>query len=139
MKKAAQQNARAHNCTSLAAALCLCARVRFPLSRPTAHARTHTLTRAHPRIGPRRRVLFCFARQPPPPEIAGLFLLHPTVRPPASFFIMSKLLQLAAHPDEVVPVVRMLAAARRAKALPALKADPALKFCYEMLNRVSRR
>ena len=52
---------------------------------------------------------------------------------------MSKLLQLAAHPDEVVPMLRMLAAARRAKALPALKSDPSLQFCYEMLNRVSRR
>lgn len=51
----------------------------------------------------------------------------------------SKLAQLIAHPDEIVPVFRMLAAARRAKALPALQADPALAFCYGMLNRVSRR
>lgn len=51
----------------------------------------------------------------------------------------SKILQLLAHPTEVVPVLRMVAAARRAKALPALKADPALAFCYAMLNRVSRR
>ena len=51
----------------------------------------------------------------------------------------SKILQLLAHPTEVVPVLRILAAARRAKALPALKADPALALCYAMLNRVSRR
>jgi len=51
----------------------------------------------------------------------------------------NKLIQLLAHPDEVVPVARMLAATRRAKALPGLQDDEALSFCYAMLNRVSRR
>jgi len=51
----------------------------------------------------------------------------------------SKLAQLVAHPSEFFPVVEMALAARRAKALPALKADPSLAFCYDMLNKVSRR
>jgi farnesyl-diphosphate farnesyltransferase len=51
----------------------------------------------------------------------------------------SKLAQLVAHPSEFFPVVEMALAARRAKALPALKSDPSLAFCYDMLNKVSRR
>ena len=50
--------------------------------------------------------------------------------------VLAKLASVAAHPEEVVPVLRMALAARRARALPA---DSAAAFCYGMLNRVSRR
>jgi farnesyl-diphosphate farnesyltransferase len=49
---------------------------------------------------------------------------------------LSKLVEAAAHPSEVVPLVKMALAAKRARALPQ---GEALAFCYGMLNRVSRR
>jgi len=49
---------------------------------------------------------------------------------------LSKLAEVAAHPGEVVPLVKMALAARRARALPQ---GEDLAFCYGMLNRVSRR
>ncbi len=49
---------------------------------------------------------------------------------------LSKLAEAAAHPGEVVPLVKMALAARRARALPQ---GEDLAFCYGMLNRVSRR
>ncbi|PRW60803.1 Squalene synthase isoform A [Chlorella sorokiniana] len=48
---------------------------------------------------------------------------------------MGKLGELLSHPDELVPMVSMALAARRAKQLPK---QPGLAFCYDMLNRVSR-
>ena len=47
-----------------------------------------------------------------------------------------KLASMLQHPDEIVPLLQMALAARRAKMLPK---DPSLAFCYDMLNRVSRR
>lgn len=49
---------------------------------------------------------------------------------------LAKLAEAAAHPGEVVPLVKMALAARRARALPQ---SEDLAFCYGMLNRVSRR
>ncbi|PSC75034.1 Squalene synthase [Micractinium conductrix] len=48
---------------------------------------------------------------------------------------MGKLGELLKRPDELVPMVSMALAARRAKQLPK---EPGLAFCYDMLNRVSR-
>lgn len=48
---------------------------------------------------------------------------------------MGKLGEILSHPDELVPMVSMALAARRAKQLPK---QPGLAFCYDMLNRVSR-
>eukprot|EP00887_Chlorella_sp_A99_P003015 scaffold9.g3015.t1 len=48
---------------------------------------------------------------------------------------MGKLGEILKHPDELVPLLSMYLAARRAKALPK---QPGLAFCYGMLNRVSR-
>lgn len=47
-----------------------------------------------------------------------------------------KLFALLSRPDELVPLVQVALAAKRAKALPQ---DPDLAFCYDMLNKVSRR
>ena len=49
---------------------------------------------------------------------------------------LSKLVEAAAHPAEVIPLAKMALAARRARALPQ---GESLAFCYGMLNRVSRR
>ncbi len=43
---------------------------------------------------------------------------------------------LLSRPEELLPLVQVALAARRAKALPL---DPDLGFCYDMLNKVSRR
>ena len=40
------------------------------------------------------------------------------------------------QPEEFAPLVRMAWAAHKAKRLPK---EPNLAFCYDMLNRVSRR
>lgn len=40
------------------------------------------------------------------------------------------------QPEEFSPLVQMAWAAHKAKRLPK---DPNLAFCYDMLNRVSRR
>lgn len=39
------------------------------------------------------------------------------------------------HPEELLPLLRVHRAAKRATRLPQ---DPDLAFCYDMLNRVSR-
>ena len=49
---------------------------------------------------------------------------------------MGKLIQVIKHPDEVWPLLVMALAAQRAKQLPS---DKSRAFCYDMLNRVSRR
>ena len=49
---------------------------------------------------------------------------------------MGKLSQVIKHPDEVWPLLVMALAAQRAKQLPS---DKSRAFCYDMLNRVSRR
>ncbi len=49
---------------------------------------------------------------------------------------MGKLQQLIKHPDEIWPMFVMALAAERAKQLPV---DQSRAFCYNMLNRVSRR
>jgi len=49
---------------------------------------------------------------------------------------MGKLREVLEHPDELIPLVQMAFAAKRAKILPK---DKSLAFCYDMLNRVSRR
>ena len=49
---------------------------------------------------------------------------------------MGKLSQMVKHPDEVWPLLVMALAAQRAKQLPS---DKSRAFCYDMLNRVSRR
>ena len=49
---------------------------------------------------------------------------------------MGKLREVLEHPDELVPLVQMAIMAKRAKVLPR---DEGLAFCYDMLNRVSRR
>ena len=49
--------------------------------------------------------------------------------------IMGKLADLLRHPDEIIPMLGMVVAAQKAKRLPQ---DPSLKFCYDMLNKVSR-
>lgn len=49
---------------------------------------------------------------------------------------MGKLREVLEHPDELIPLVQMAFAAKRAKVLPK---DKSLAFCYDMLNRVSRR
>ncbi|KAK9815785.1 hypothetical protein WJX72_009464 [[Myrmecia] bisecta] len=48
---------------------------------------------------------------------------------------MGKLQSILQHPDEVLPLLQMALAARRAKQLPK---QPSLAFCYDMLNQVSR-
>lgn len=48
---------------------------------------------------------------------------------------MGKLADTLRHPDEIIPMLGMFMAAQKAKSLPK---DPSLKFCYEMLNKVSR-
>ncbi|GLC35682.1 hypothetical protein PLESTB_000483400 [Pleodorina starrii] len=48
---------------------------------------------------------------------------------------MGKLGDILSHPDEFLPMVRMMYAARKASMLPK---DPGLAFCYGMLNDVSR-
>ena len=48
---------------------------------------------------------------------------------------MGKLADLVRHPDEIIPMLGMVVAAQKAKRLPK---DPSLKFCYDMLNKVSR-
>ncbi|KAK9915479.1 hypothetical protein WJX75_009807 [Coccomyxa subellipsoidea] len=48
---------------------------------------------------------------------------------------MGKLREVLEHPDELIPLVQMAFAAKRAKVLPK---DKSLAFCYDMLNRVSR-
>ncbi|KAF6264647.1 farnesyl-diphosphate farnesyltransferase [Scenedesmus sp. NREL 46B-D3] len=48
---------------------------------------------------------------------------------------MGKLGDILAHPEELLPLIRIYAATKRATQLPE---DPKLAFCYDMLNRVSR-
>ncbi|KAG2450142.1 hypothetical protein HYH02_000245 [Chlamydomonas schloesseri] len=48
---------------------------------------------------------------------------------------MGKLGDLLSHPNEIMPLLRMYRAAKRATKLPK---DPDLAFCYGMLNDVSR-
>ena len=66
---------------------------------------------------------------PPSPHFAPIL-------PPPHMSTLAKLVEAASHPGEVVPLVKMALAARRARALPQ---GEALAFCYGMLNRVSRR
>ena len=49
---------------------------------------------------------------------------------------MGKLREILEHPDELLPLVQMAVAAKRVKVLPK---DKSLAFCYDMLNKVSRR
>lgn len=49
---------------------------------------------------------------------------------------MGKLKEVLEHPDELVPLIQMAYMAKCAKVLPK---DESLAFCYDMLNRVSRR
>ena len=49
---------------------------------------------------------------------------------------MGKLREVLEHPDELLPLIQMAFLAKRAKVLPK---DESLAFCYDMLNRVSRR
>lgn len=48
----------------------------------------------------------------------------------------SKVLVQLSRPEELMPLIRVAAAARNAKSLPQ---DTNLAFCYDMLNKVSRR
>ncbi|KAG7666618.1 putative Squalene synthase LSS [Nannochloris sp. 'desiccata'] len=48
---------------------------------------------------------------------------------------MGKLEEILKHPDELLPLFSMYMAAKRAQVLPQ---EPSLRFCYDMLNRVSR-
>ena len=48
---------------------------------------------------------------------------------------MVKISELLNHPDEIIPLLGMYIASRKAKKLPK---DESLKFCYDMLNKVSR-
>ncbi|WIA33097.1 hypothetical protein OEZ86_006251 [Tetradesmus obliquus] len=48
---------------------------------------------------------------------------------------MGKLGDILAHPEELLPLIRIYAATKKATQLPE---DPKLAFCYDMLNRVSR-
>ena len=50
--------------------------------------------------------------------------------------VLKKVLALLSRPDELWPLLQMALAARRVKRLPQ---EPNLAFCYNMLNRVSRR
>ena len=50
--------------------------------------------------------------------------------------VLKKACSLLSRPDELWPLLQMVLAARRAKRLPQ---EPNLAFCYDMLNRVSRR
>ena len=49
---------------------------------------------------------------------------------------MGKLREVLEHPDELLPLMQMAVAAKRVKVLPK---DKSLAFCYDMLNKVSRR
>ncbi len=49
---------------------------------------------------------------------------------------LRKLTELLSRPEEMLPLVQVALAAQRAKALPQ---NPDLAFCYDMLNKVSRR
>ena len=49
---------------------------------------------------------------------------------------MGKLREVLEHPDELLPLMQMAVAAKRVKVLPN---DKSLAFCYDMLNKVSRR
>ena len=49
---------------------------------------------------------------------------------------MGLLGDVLAHPDELMPLMRMREAAKKAAKLPA---DPSIAFCYDMLLTVSRR
>ena len=49
---------------------------------------------------------------------------------------MGKLSEILRHPDELLPLVQMAIAAERVKILPK---DESLAFCYDILNKVSRR
>ena len=49
---------------------------------------------------------------------------------------MGKLRDAIEHSEELWPLLHMYFAARKAKQLPK---EPNLAFCYDMLNRVSRR
>lgn len=49
---------------------------------------------------------------------------------------MGVLGDVIAHPEEFVPLFKMALAAQAATKLPQ---EPGLAFCYDMLNRVSRR
>ena len=48
---------------------------------------------------------------------------------------MVKISELLNNPDEIIPLLGMYIASRKAKKLPK---DESLKFCYDMLNKVSR-
>lgn len=48
---------------------------------------------------------------------------------------MGKLGEILSHPDEFVPLVSMYIKAKKAQKLPK---DEGLRFCYDMLNKVSR-
>jgi farnesyl-diphosphate farnesyltransferase len=49
---------------------------------------------------------------------------------------MGLLGDILAHPDELMPLLRMREAAKKAAQLPS---DPSVAFCYDMLLTVSRR
>ena len=49
---------------------------------------------------------------------------------------LRKLMELLSRPEEMLPLVQVALASQRAKALPQ---DLDLAFCYDMLNKVSRR
>ena len=48
----------------------------------------------------------------------------------------AKVLGMLQHPQEIKPMVEMYLAAKRAEQLPQ---EPNQAFCYDMLNKVSRR
>eukprot|EP00775_Hariotina_reticulata_P011371 gene11371-11520_t len=48
---------------------------------------------------------------------------------------MGKIADVLAHPEELLPLIRIYAATKRATELPD---DPKLAFCYDILNKVSR-
>jgi farnesyl-diphosphate farnesyltransferase len=49
---------------------------------------------------------------------------------------MNKVKEVLLHPDELYPLLQMVVAAKKAQSLPK---EPSLAFCYDMLNKVSRR
>lgn len=48
-----------------------------------------------------------------------------------------KLIDFVSHPEEILPTLQMMYADYRLKNMEIK--DPAVRFCYNMLNRVSRR
>jgi hypothetical protein len=63
-------------------------------------------------------------------------LVRATITGPSTFLKMNKVKEVLLHPDELYPLLQMVVAAKKAQSLPK---EPSLAFCYDMLNKVSRR